>query len=272
MLGSIANPSMPRPTFAQTLRRLLDPSGNGSSAATWINRAIAACIVVSAAFAVLQTEQSVEALAPRVFVVAEWLFGTVFLVEYVARLIAVGEDPRYRGLGGRLRYAVTPMALVDLIAVLPLFLGELIGNTQLVRLLRLFRLLRFARLGAFSRAAGILLATIRSRIPELVLSLLVALVVLVLSATLMYAIEGEGQPEAFGSIPRAMWWAIATLTTVGYGDVYPLTALGRVLAGMTALSAIGLIAAPTGILAAAFADALRRYHEERRPGTGEPPA
>ncbi|MCC7271121.1 MAG: potassium channel family protein [Alphaproteobacteria bacterium] len=248
--------------LAVRLHRLLDPGGQGSTGAGWINRVLAASIVASAIVAVLETEDSVSSRAPLFFLWTERLFGAVFLAEYVARMIAVGEDPRYRGLGGRLRYAASPMALVDLVAVLPLFLGELVGDTQVVRLLRLFRLLRFSRLGPFSRAAAILLTTLRGRLPELLLSLLVALVVLIFSATLMYLIEGADQPAAFGSIPRAMWWAIATLTTVGYGDVYPVTALGRVLAGMTALAAIGLIAAPTGILATAFAEALRQHHAE----------
>ncbi|BBK41449.1 hypothetical protein STVA_14690 [Allostella vacuolata] len=245
------------------LHRLLDPGSRGSRAAGWINRVLAACIVASSVLAILDTEPAISEQAPAFFRWAERIFGLIFLVEYAARLVAIGEDPRYRGLAGRLRYAVTPMALIDLVAILPLFLGEIVGDTQIVRLLRLFRLLRFSRLGPFSRAATILLMTLRARLPELLLSLLVALVVLIFSATLMFLIEGDVQPVQFGSIPRAMWWAIATLTTVGYGDVYPVTALGRVLAGVTALAAIGLIAAPTGILATAFAEALRRYHHER---------
>ncbi|BBK33193.1 voltage-gated potassium channel [Stella humosa] len=254
---------MTRMPISLRLHRLLDPTGRASRSAGWVNRVLAVCIVASSIIAIVDTEQAISDLAPGFFLWSERIFGAIFLAEYVARMIAVGEDPRYRGLAGRLRYAVTPMALIDLVAVLPLFLGEIAGNTQIVRLLRLFRLLRFSRLGPFSRAATILLMTLRARLPELLLSLLVALVVLIFSATLMFLIEGDVQPAAFGSIPRAMWWAIATLTTVGYGDVYPVTALGRILAGMTALAAIGLIAAPTGILATAFAEALRRYHHER---------
>lgn len=85
---------------------------------------------------------------------------------------------------------------------------------------------------------------------------------MIVSATLLYLVEGPGQPEKFGSIPRALWWSIVTLTTIGYGDVYPETALGRVLAGFTALLGIGLIAVPTGILAAAFSDALEQQRRE----------
>ena len=95
------------------------------------------------------------------------------------------------------------------------------------------------------------------------MSLVIAGILLLVSSTLLYMIEGEGQPDDFGSIPRAMWWSIATLTTVGYGDAVPHTVIGRILAGFTAVTGIGLIAMPTGILAAAFSDALQRQREER---------
>ncbi len=94
------------------------------------------------------------------------------------------------------------------------------------------------------------------------MSLAIAGMLLLISSTLLYLIEGEGQPDDFGSIPRAMWWSIATLTTVGYGDAFPVTPLGKILAGFTALTGIGLIAMPTGILASAFSDALQRQREE----------
>ena len=86
----------------------------------------------------------------------------------------------------------------------------------------------------------------------------IATVLLIASSTLLYIVEGQGQPETYGSIPRAMWWSVATLTTVGYGDVYPMTAIGRVFAGLTAITGIGVIAMPTGILASGFSDALQR--------------
>jgi voltage-gated potassium channel len=95
------------------------------------------------------------------------------------------------------------------------------------------------------------------------MSVMIAGVLLLVSSTLLYIVEGDGQPEAFGSIPRAMWWSIATLTTVGYGDVIPVTAIGRLLSGLTALLGIGLIAMPTGILASAFSDALQRQRRNK---------
>ncbi len=174
----------------------------------------------------------------------------------------VPENPRFAGLRfGRLRYMLTPAALLDLAALLPPLLTLAGGETFLLRAARLLRILRLARLGRFSTAMQHIGVAIRSRRYELLLSLGVAFGLLLTSSTLLYLAEQEAQPENFGSIPRAMWWSIATLTTVGYGDVYPLTALGKFFAAITALTGIGLIAMPTGILAAAFSDALQRQSE-----------
>lgn len=138
----------------------------------------------------------------------------------------------------------------------------------LLRLLRLLRLVRLAKLGRYSLAIGAIGDALRDRRYELGASVAIAIVLLLVTSSLLYVVEGEVQPETFGSIPRAMWWSIATLTTVGYGDVVPITALGRTLAGATALLGIGLVALPTGILAAAFSDALARRRAARTESGG----
>ena len=179
------------------------------------------------------------------------------------RLWTSAENPRYGGgWRGYLRYALSPAALVDLLAVSALFLMIYGSQTAILRLFRLVRILSIAKLGRFSKAIHAIGDAIRSRRYELLMSLMIATVLLLVSSTLLYIIEGDNQPQAFGSIPRAMWWSIATLTTVGYGDVVPSTPLGKLLAGMTAITGIGLIAMPTGILAAAFSDAIQRRQRE----------
>ncbi|MCG6659926.1 potassium channel family protein [Halomonas campisalis] len=183
---------------------------------------------------------------------------TLFILEYLLRLYAVGEDPRYRGIGGRIRYVFSIWALIDLIAILPFFLGFLThSNAFLLRLLRILRILRLSRLGRFSRAWSALAEALKMRIHELLLSVGVAGLLLLFSSACLYVVEAADQPEAFGSVPRALWWSIATQTTVGYGDVTPITALGKIFAGLTAVAGIGIIAMPTGILAAAFSDAFQ---------------
>ncbi|WP_349371937.1 ion transporter [Salinarimonas sp.] len=230
-----------------------------------LNAAIVVLIAASVVVAILETEPALHVGREAAFRAVEMGFAAVFALEYLARLWAAGEDPRYRGLRGRVAYALTPTALIDLLALASLAAPLADGNGALLRLLRLARILRLAKLGRFSRAFRALSEAVRLRGHELVASLVIAGLLLLASSSLLYVVEGGAQPEAFGSIPRAMWWSVATLTTVGYGDVFPVTPLGKLLAGATAIAGIGLIALPTGILAAAFSDALQRAREAKEP-------
>jgi voltage-gated potassium channel len=165
----------------------------------------------------------------------------------------------------RLRYIISWPALIDLAAILPVLLLASGSHSLLMRLLRLLRLLRFAKLARFSNALNYLFEAIHARRFELVVALCIGLLLLLFASTMLYLVEGEAQPEHFGSIPRAMWWAVVTLTTVGYGDVVPVTVLGKLCAGITAVAGISIIAMPTGILAAALSDAMQR---RKHPGGG----
>ena len=243
----------------------LEPS-HREAGLSGLNRFIVVVILVSVAFVVVESEPAIHDSHPFLFHAVEILFGTVFLVEYVARMWVAAEDPRYSdGLRGRLRYAMTPSALLDLLAVMPLFLHVIGAEAYIIRILRVVRVLRLAKLGRFTIATRALSHAVHARRYELMISFGVALFILVLTSTLMYIVEGHTQPNVFGSIPRAMWWAIATLTTVGYGDVVPLTTAGRILGGITAVTGVGLIAMPAGILAAAMSDAIhtRRAAEHK---------
>lgn len=239
------------------LYRQLEPSAWPHRGLSPLNRVIVVLILLSAGSTVLETEAIFHPEWPDVFGPLEHGFATLFALEYLLRLWVAGEDPRWQGAGGRLRYACTPSALLDLLALAPVLLG-LSGESLLLRAARLLRILRLAKLGRFSSAMRHVAIAVRMRRHELIFSVGVAGGLLLVSSCLLYLVEQEVQPEAFGSIPRAMWWSIATLTTVGYGDVYPITALGRLFAACTALTGIGLIALPTGILAAAFSDAMQR--------------
>lgn len=253
----------------QTLYRQLAPEGWQAYGLSPVNKLVCVLILVASFVAILETEDSIRDSLPWAFSGLEVLFVALFSVEYLARLYAAGEDPRYRGWRGRVRYVFTWWALVDLIAILPFFLGFIAHNTFLIRLLKVCRLLRLSRLGRFSRAWSALAEALNARMYELLLSVGVAGLLLLLSSAFLYAAEAAAQPEEFGSVPRALWWSIATLTTVGYGDVTPITALGKLFAGITAVAGIGLIAMPTGILAAAFSDAFQKK-EAPKSDAGEP--
>jgi voltage-gated potassium channel len=235
------------------------------------NQAILWLVGLSSILAILETEPTVENLAPRAFAHIESTFAAVFLVEYLIRLWAEGENPKFGGIAGRIRYALTPAAIIDLVAFLPSLVLPLlpgISNLMLLRIFRIIRILRLARLGRFSLAMHHLSQAVAERREELLLSLMLAAFVLVFSATAMYLLEGESNPQAFGSIPRAMWWSVCTLTTVGYGDIYPHTVLGKICGGLTSIAGIGLIAMPTGILAAAFSDAFQKTRRAREDSIG----
>jgi voltage-gated potassium channel len=148
--------------------------------------------------------------------------------------------------------------LVDL-AVLFLTFAPFVGvNGQMLRLVRLLRIIRLAKLGRMSAAMRHIVFALASRRYELILTMMFALCLLIFGASALYWLEGDLQPIQFGSIPRALWWAATTLTTIGYGDVVPITPVGKIVASIVALAGIGLVAMPAGILAAAFSDALRR--------------
>ncbi|MCH8327192.1 MAG: ion transporter [Candidatus Marinimicrobia bacterium] len=205
----------------------------------------------------LATVPSMALAYGRFFKLFELFSITIFSVEYLLRVWTCTENERYSGsIMGRLRYILTPMALIDLVAILPFYLPLImpvdLRFLRALRILRIFRLLKFAR---YSRAVRIFGRVIHEKKEELVISLSAILVALVLIASLMYYLEKDIQPEAFGSIPAALWWGVVSLTTVGYGDVYPITPLGKIFGGMVALLGIGVFALPAGIIASGFAQA-----------------
>jgi voltage-gated potassium channel len=243
----------------------LQPAERKKRGLSPLNRLIVAVICLAVIVAILESEPSVHAGRERLFLTAELIFGTIFLVEYLIRIWISAENPAYGGgWRGYLRYIFSPWAIIDLLAMSTLFLTFFGNETSILRLFRLLRILSLAKLGRYSSAIQAIGTAVKSRRYELLMSLMIAGMLLLISSTLLYMLEGEVQPRAFGSIPRAMWWSIATLTTVGYGDVIPQTVFGKILAGLTAITGIGLIAMPTGILAAAFSDAIQQQRERQR--------
>ena len=229
-----------------------------------LNKLIVVIILAAVAMAIVQSEPAVLRGREDLFRATEMVLALTFSVEYAGRVWSIAESPAYgRGWRGRLRYMLTFSAIVDLVVLTTLLVALMGAEGSILRLLRLVRIVMLAKLGRYSSAMIAIARAVRSRRYELLMSLAVAGMLLLFSSTLLFIVEGPGQPEAFGSIPRAMWWSVATLTTVGYGDAVPLTLIGRVLAGLTAITGIVLIAMPTGILASAFSNALQEEREAR---------
>ena len=146
---------------------------------------------------------------------------------------------------GRIRYAVSPLALFDLIAITPFYLPLLIPiEFRLLRLLRLLRIFRVLKLGRYSNAFETFADVLKSKKEELIITLVMAVIILILASSALYVVEREAQPDKFSSIPDAMWWAVVTLATVGYGDVYPITPLGKFISSLVALVSDRIIRAP----------------------------
>ena len=251
-------------TFRHRLYLELDPQAR-SGGLSPTNKFLVLLIILASAQAVVETEPTVTAGREHLFRLAELAVAAVFSVEYVARLWIAPENPDCaKRRSPRLHYALTPAAIIDLMAILPTLLSFGLTGALFLRFFRVVRILRLAKLGRMSTAWGDLTSAMHSRRHELILTLILAGTAILVSSTLLYVVEGGVQPDKFGSIPRSFWWSVVTLTTVGYGDVFPVTPLGKMLAGIVAITGIGLIALPTGILAGAFSEVIQRRHAQER--------
>ena len=185
---------------------------------------------------------------------------TVFTVEYVLRIWSSVEVPllhRMPHWRARLRFALRPMMIIDLLSFLPWYLYQIVPvDLRALRLLRLFRLLKLLR---YSPALQTLKRVIANEYRALLGCLLVMMVLLLLSASIVYFLEREAQPDKFGSVPAAAWWALATLTTVGYGDIVPITPWGRLFGGVVMLFGLGMFALPIAILSTGFSQESARH-------------
>ena len=210
-------------------------------------------IIASSIIVIIETENDVYLKHKNFFEYSKYFFGVIFTIEYLIRVITCGYIKKFRGISGRISYIFSFWTLIDLLAILPLFISG-VNETFLLRLFRLIRLFSVIRFGRYSTALKNVLDAISDRKQELIFAIAISTTVLIISSTFMYLLEAEYQPEAFGSIIRSIWWAAAALTTVGYGDVYPITALGKIFAVISAFSSIGIVALPAGILAGSFTE------------------
>ena len=212
---------------------------------------------------VLETVEPIYNYNRAAFEIFEDISLVLFTIEYAVRLWAITAESRFsHPVTGRIRFVFTPLALIDLLAILPFFLPLFGVDMRFVRVVRVLRIFRVIKLARYSRALRLLGQVVAERKEELISIFFVLLTLLVISSSLMYFAEHDDQPEVFTSIPATMWWSIVTLTTVGYGDAFPITALGQTIAAIIAILGIGMFALPAGLLGAGFAEEL----EKRRTG------
>lgn len=218
-------------------------------------------IIINVSIVIAQTF-SLPKKVLRVFDVIEVISVIVFTIEYLIRLWT--SDLMYSSLSpvrARLKYIFSFMAVIDLLAILPFYLPFLIKtDLRVLRVLRVIRLFRVFKFNRYTNALAAIGEVFRRKKSQLLSSIFVVVLLMVIASVLMYNVESEAQPEAFSNAFSSLWWAVATLTTVGYGDVYPITALGKILSAIIALLGIGLVAVPTGIISAGFTELIE--HEK----------
>ena len=251
--------------YKEALLSTINKAEEGNKISRRFDVFIMTLIVLNVVAVVTETVEALYTKYKVYYDFFEYFSVFVFTIEYIIRLWACTARPKYsHPVWGRLRYMFSVEALIDLLAILPFYLPLFFDlDLRVIRMLRLFRLLRIFKLGRYSVAFGMIIKVIEKRREELMITLTLVLVLMILSSSLMYYIEHEVQPEAFTSIPATMWWSVATLTTVGYGDVYPVTPLGKVLAALIAILGIGIFALPAGILAAGFESEISRKEKKR---------
>ncbi|ELY2010908.1 ion transporter [Flavobacterium psychrophilum] len=178
----------------------------------------------------------------------------VFTLEYILRFYTADlEYQNGSSFSKKLKFSFSAFGLIDLFAILPFYLPLIFPfDLRVLRILRLFRLLRIFKLGRLSKSLQTITSVLKDSKSELSITLFVAFILLILSSTLMYYVENEAQPDKFENIGQSLWWSVATLTTVGYGDIYPITGLGKILSSVIAIIGIGFVALPTGIISSAF--------------------
>jgi len=244
---------------------VLEPDLENEGAGKLFDIFIMALIVANVIAVIIESVEGFALPYASFFYAFDVFSVAVFTIEYVLRLWTCTVNLSYQSaIRGRLKYAVTPFALVDLLAILPFYIPTIIPlDLRFVRAIRVLRIFRVLKIGRYSYATKLLFRAVNKEKEVIAIIFFVLVILLVFASSTMYYVEHEAQPEAFSSIPAAMWWAVSTLTTVGYGDVYPVTPIGKLLGAVIALLGIGMFALPTGVLASAFMEEIQRERSER---------
>jgi voltage-gated potassium channel len=230
----------------------------GGRAGRFVDWFILTLIAINVLAVMLETVDPLLERYAALFDIIEVISVAIFTVEYLARVWSVVEEEAYRRpIVGRLRYASRFMLVIDLLAILPFYLAAFgLGvDLRFLRALRLLRLFRLIKLARYSQALDRFVQVLRERQEKLVIAFSANFLLLLISSSVMYTIEHQAQPEVFPSIPETMWWGVITLTTVGYGDVVPVTPLGQVVGALVAVLGIGMFALPAALIATGFAAA-----------------
>jgi len=249
-------------TFRQKVHAVIFPSAYGGSLHSIFDTFIMIWVIVSVLAVILESVHSIEYLLNLEFIILDAIAVSIFTLEYCLRMYCCVEEPGYqRAVSGRLKMAKSTSSIIDLLAIAPFFLEVVLHHLVDLRFMRVFRLLRLLKLSRYTSATQSLSKVIAREWPVIAASTFIMLLLVVMTASLGFLFEHEAQPDKFENIPQAIYWAVITLASVGYGDISPITPAGRTMTIVLSLIGIGIFAIPAAILSSAFTDQLKRDRE-----------
>ncbi len=250
---------------------LLEPSEIDVPHERLFNLFLVALIILNVIAEILETVEGIKNQYYYFFVVFEIFSVAVFTIEYVLRIWTITNDKIYsKPFTGRIKYFFSFFALVDLFSILPFYLVLFLPfDLRFLRLFRLIRIVRVLKLGRYSESLKKFGRVFKNKKEDLFVSLLVVLFLVVLSSSIIYIVENEAQPDKYSNIPDCIYWSFITLTTVGYGDMYPITPLGKLFTIVIAILGLGMIALPTAIISTGFNEELTKHRKKFCPHCGK---
>jgi voltage-gated potassium channel len=257
----------------QKAYHLVEKGSHGSRINILFDYFIMGLIILNVTAIILESVSTIKATTGNLFRDFEVVSVIIFSVEYLIRIyVSDLTHPSKSRLKSVLRFVFSAYGLIDLLAILPFYLPFLIKiDLRFLRLLRLMRFLRVLKLNRYNKSLKLIWEVMKEKRTEMAVTGFVTLLILLIASFLMYYIEGNAQPDKFSNILDCFWWAVATLTTVGYGDVYPITGFGKFISGLIAILGIGLVALPTGILSSGFIEKIgnKKNEVKKCPHCGE---
>ena len=252
-------------TFRQKIHALVWPSERGGKLHEFFDLFIVLWVVISVLGVIFESVESIHYLLNVEFAFLDVVAVWVFTLEYLMRFYSCVEDPEFQGrFKGTFKFTTSPNAVIDFLAIIPFFLEAFLHHLFDLRFLRIFRMMRLLKLTRFTDATQMMILVLRREWPVMAASIFVMMLVVVMTASLGYLFEHDAQPDKFENIPQSIYWAVITLTSVGYGDISPVTPLGRIITIGISIMGIAIVAIPAGILSAAFTDQLRIERETLR--------
>lgn len=227
-----------------------------------IDKFIYILIFLNVGAMILESHESIRTSYGGFFSVFEIISIVIFSAEYLYRIV---HSIYKEGTKGAVAYVFSFYGLIDLISILPFYLNQIIKiDGRFFRILRLFRLTRIFKVGRKSKSLKVFTRALKSVKSELTFTLFLSVITILFSASAIYYLENEAQPDKFSSITESIWWATVSLATVGYGDVYPVTVGGKIFASLISLVGIGVVAIPTGVISAAFVEEIYKERIKRK--------